>query len=448
MNSKNFTVFTKKIIFPFNKSIKVDSDKSISIRSFLIASISNDISLIKNALESDDVKATISVLKQLGIKIIKKDKSYLVYGKGLGSFSCKKGTILDCQNSGTLSRLLIGILSTTQNIDVIIQGDHSLNKRNMTKLLKPMEEFGATFLPKEKKNFPLRLISSAMPIGIKYTSDVSAQIKSAVMLAGLNSFGDTEIIEKKKSRNHTEKFLEKYSNAIKIKNSKNKIIEIFGKKSLNNFKIDVPGDPSSAAFFVALAILSKKTKLKIKNVEINERRIGFYELLIKAGAKIKFKNIRTKSLEKVADLEIKSSKIKPINASNEYYVKTADEYPILCVIASLTKGISKFKGVADLVNKESNRILEMKKILSQIGVKCQTNKNEIKIFGQEKINIKNKIIKVPNLGDHRICMSTLILSLITGVPSKIKNFETVKTSSPNFLKIVKYLGGKFEIRKK
>jgi len=169
--------------------------------------------------------------------------------------------------------------------------------------------------------------------------------------------------------------------------------------------------------------------------------------LKKHGAKIKFKNVKKINHEAVGDIEVQSSKLKAINASPKYYVLATDEYPILFVIAALTKGMSVFKGIEDLANKESNRIEEMKKILWQIGVKCQSTKNEMKIYGVTEIKKINTTIKVPNLGDHRICMSSVILSFVTGIKAEIKNFETVRTSSPSFLEIIKSLGGEFEIKK-
>ena len=448
MPLKSFTLYTNSYIGSFKKTIKVDSDKSLSIRSFLIGAISQDISRVKNVLESEDVYSTISCLKKLGVKVSKSGpKSYLIYGKGLGSLFAKKNLHLNFGNSGTLARLLIGILSTTPDIDIRIQGDHSLNKRSMKKLIELMSEFGAEFLPKNKFNFPLKFISTEMPIGINYKSRVSAQLKSAVMLAGLNSFATTEIIEIEKSRDHTENMLIKNSQAIKIVKGKKKIIKIFGKKHLDSININVPGDPSSAAFFTALTLLNKNSILKIKNVGLNSTRIGFYELLKKCGAKIKFKNLKKNNEEIYGDIYVESSKIKPIKASKEYYVKATDEYPILFVIAALTKGISIFRGINDLANKESDRIKEMQTILKQVGIKTVATKDGIKIYGKTFIENKNKKINVPDLGDHRICMSTLILSLITGVKTKINNFETVYTSSPSFLKIIKSLGGKFEFQK-
>ena len=275
---------------------------------------------------------------------------------------------------------MIGILSTTPNIDLKIKGDHSLNKRNMKKLIDLMSEFGANFFPKNKFKFPLKMISSNFPVGIKYKAGVSAQLKSAVILAGLNSYGDTTIIEHEKSRDHTENILSLNSKTIKIKNKKKKIIIVKGKRNLKPIKISVPGDPSSAAFFTALALLRKGSSLKIKNIGLNPTRIGFYNLLKKHNAKIKFINKKKKNNELYGDLIIESCNLKPIKASKNYYVNSTDEYPILFIIAALTKGISVFKGIEDLANKESNRIKEMQKILNQIGIKTIYVRNELKIF--------------------------------------------------------------------
>ena len=448
MQSKSFSIKVKNKIRPFKKIIKVDADKSLSIRSFLIGSICQDVSIANNILESEDVKSTIQACKKLGVKIVRlKTGSYKIFGKGLGSLYAKKNLTIDCGNSGTLGRLLLSILATTPNIEINITGDKSLKKRNMKELIDLMSEFGATFLPKGKYNFPIKLISSEMPIGINYQAGVSAQLKSAVILAGLNSYGITKILEKNKSRDHTENLLQKNSQAIKIKKGKEKIISIFGKKTLESINVVIPGDPSSAAFYTALTILNKDSSLKIQKVGLNPTRIGFYELLKKNGTKIVFKNKKKNNNEIYGDIYIKSSKIKPIKASEEYYVKATDEYPILFVISALTKGMSTFKNIGGLKNKEADRIKEMQKILKQVGVKSILSKNELKIFGKGMINASDKKINLPNLGDHRIAMSAFILAILTGAKTKIKNFETVFTSSPSFLRIMKQLGAKFEVQK-
>tara|TARA_B100001057_G_scaffold169578_1_gene170315 strand:+ start:2952 stop:4298 length:1347 start_codon:yes stop_codon:yes gene_type:complete len=448
MVSKKFNLKIANKISSFKKTIEVDSDKSISIRSFLIGAISQNISLVKNVLESEDVMSTIDCLKKLGVKITKKNKNeYQIFGKGFGSFFLKKKNIkLNFGNSGTLARLLIGTLSTTPGIKVNITGDDSLNKRNMKSLIDLMIKFGAYFLPKNKYNFPLTLISSQMPIGISYKSGVSAQLKSAVILAGLNSYGSTKIIEIHKSRDHTENMMLNNSQTIQIKKNKNNIITISGKKYLNPFKIDVPNDPSSAAFFSALTLLNENSFLKIKRVGLNKTRTGFYELLKKQGAKIKFKNLKKNNNELIGDVYIESCKLKPIYASKKIYASMTDEYPILFVMAALINGTSTFNGISELANKESNRIIEMQKVLDQIEIKSKISYNNFKIYGKGMIDAKNKIINVPALGDHRICMSSFILALLTGAKTKIKNFETVYTSSPSFLKIMRILGAKFEIQ--
>ena len=448
MSSKSFNLTANNKIQSFKKVIEVDPDKSISIRSFLIGAISYNISSVKNVLESEDVLSTIKCLKILGVRIKKqKSKNYLIYGKGLGSLFAKKNTTLNFGNSGTLARLLIGILSTTPDIKVKLKGDNSLNKRSMKKLILLMSDFGATFLPKNKFFFPLKLNSTDLPICIKYKAGVSAQLKSAVIFAGLNSYGNTEIMEKEKSRDHTENLLKKNSQTIKVINGKERRIKIFGKKYLNPIDINVPGDPSSAAFFSALTLLNKGSSIKIKNVGLNPTRIGFYKILKNQGAKIKFKNLKKRNNETSGDILVLSSKIKPIRASKKYYVNSTDEYPILFIIAALTEGTSIFEGIKDLANKESNRITEMQKVLSQIGIKTASSKDKLKIYGKGIFDASNKKINVSNLGDHRICMSSFILAILTGANISIKNFETVYTSSPSFLKLMKTLGAKFEIQK-
>ena len=450
MPKRSYSVLFKNKIKRFKKVTNVDPDKSVSIRSFLIGSISHGISEVKNVLESEDLFSTIDCLKKLGVKIKKSGKkNYRIYGKGLGSLYIKKNSLLNCGNSGTCARLLIGILSTTPGIEVRIKGDKSLNKRNMLKLIKIMNEFGAEFHPKNKFNLPLKMISSAMPTGIVYKTGVSSQLKSAAILASTNAYGQSTIVENKnfESRDHTENILLKNSNILKIRRKKNKnIMKISGKGNLECIKLSVFGDPSSAAFPAAITMLTPNSYLKIKNVGLNPKRTGFYRLVKMHGAKITYKNVRKNNInELVGDICIKSSKLKPIRANAKVYPSMPDEYPILFVIAALTPGVHVFKGISELSNKESSRAHEIKKILNQIGIKCKLTRDEMKIFGTKKI--KRKLIKVSSLADHRICMSSAVLSLVTSCPAHIKGFETVNTSSPSFLEIIKTLGGKFEIKK-
>ena len=443
MNSKKFNVFLNSKINSYKKTIKIDSDKSLSIRSFLIGAISNNISLVSNILESEDVKSTISACRKLGVKIERvKPQSYKIYGKGLGSLFAYKNTNLNFGNSGTLARLLIGILSTTPNIEIKVSGDNSLNKRNMKELINLMSRFGAIFLPKNKYTFPLKLISSKMPIGISYKAGVSAQLKSAAIFAGLNSFGNTTIEEQIKSRDHTENLLMKNTQVINIKKNKKKIIKIFGKNKLSQINLNVSGDPSSAAFFTALTLLNPNSKIKIKNVGLNPTRLGFYKILKKQKAKLEFINVKKQNNELSGDILVQYCKLKPLRTLANMYPSTTDEYLLLFLIASLQNGVSVFKGISELANKESSRAEEMKKILSQIGVKCILTKNEMKIYGKGMIDASNKKVVVGNLGDHRIAMCAFLLAVLTNATTSIKNFETVFTSSPSFLKNYEITRGK------
>ena len=230
------------------------------------------------------------------------------------------------------------------------------------------------------------------------------------------------------------------------KKIKKKIIKIFGKKKLDSINVNVSGDPSSAAFFTTLTLLNPNSSLKIKNVGLNSTRIGFYKILMKQKAKIKFINLRKQNNELTGDILVKSSKLRPIKTPPEIYSSTTDEYLLLFLIASFQNGISIFKGISGLANKESSRAHEMKKILNQLGVKCMLNKNIMKIYGNGMINASKKKILVNNLGDHRVAMCAFILAVLTNAKTLIKNFETVFTSSPSFLKIMTDLGAKFEIQ--
>lgn len=446
MVSKHFSVIFNDKINKFNKKIVVDSDKSISQRSFIIGSICEGISKVKNVLESQDIHSTIECLRKLNCKIQKVSRgNYKIYGKGLGSYHCKKNTILDFGNSGTAARLLgFGVCSTNPNLRIKLTGDKSLKKRNMKKVIKAVENLGASFIPKNKFKFPITLISSEIPVGFKFYNGISSQIKSAVILGAVNSFGKTTIVERIKSRDHTEKILLHNHKSVKVKKGKKNVIIINGKKSLKPFNLFVPSDPSSASFYAALCLLNKNSKIILKNVQINPTRIGFFNIMKKHNGNINFKNKKIIGNETVADIHVKSSNLQSLRVTKKFFVSCQDEYPLMFAISCLLPGISIFKGIGDLANKESNRIKEMEKILKSIGIKVISSKNEMKIYGSPKLDRKNKKIKISGVYDHRILMSAAILSLLTGIRSKLQNFEQVGTSCPNFLSSISKLGGKFE----
>ena len=445
---KKFSVSVNKKIEKFNKKIEIPGDKSCSIRAILFASQCIGISRIKNLLESEDVLNCINALKaSLGVKIIKKNNIYQVYGNGLNSFKLKKKIIkIYAGNSGTFARLLFGLLSTHPG-KFYIYGDQSMNKRDFTRVTQPLKKIGAFFYPQNKKTLPLTIEGTSIPLAQKHTEKRgSAQVKGLILMSALSTPGITTIEEKKISRNHTELFLKKINADIKVKKlKKGNLISLRGQKNLYSFDYTVGSDPSSAAFLISLTLLTPGSKLVIHNVICNDTRIFYLKILKKVNANIKINNLRKVSGEFVGSVTVSSSKLNPIIISKNIG-KFIDELPILFVIAALTKGVSKFKGIGDLKNKESNRLLESKKILVQAGIKCKITKNSMIIYGKDKIETQNKSIVTKTKGDHRICMSAAILSLATGIKAKIKNFETVNTSFPGFIPLIKNLGGKIVVK--
>ena len=443
--NKKISVSIKKKINKFNKTINIPGDKSCSIRAILFASQCVGLSKIKNLLESEDVLNCVKALKILGVKIIKNHNLYTVYGNGLGSFKSNKKMKIWLGNSGTLTRIICGFLATHPG-KFYLYGDKSMNKRDMSRIISPLEKVGAAFYPKGKKNLPLTIQGTSMPLAQHHVEDIgSAQVKSSLLASFLNCPGISTIEEKKISRDHTEILLQKINADIKIKKlKKGNLIFLRGQKNLYSFNYTVGSDPSSASFLIALALLTQDSKLTIHNVLCNPTRLGFIKALKeKMNANIKIKNLKKVSGELMGSVVVKSSKLKSINLSKGIGT-IIDELPILFIISALTNGVSKYKHIGELKNKESNRILESKKILIQAGIKCKTTKDSVTIYGNDKMITKNKTILVTTLGDHRICMSAVIFSLVTGIKTKIENFETVNTSFPGFISLIKYMGGKID----
>ena len=441
---KKFSVLLNKKIKKFNKTIKISADKALSIRAAILASQCMGISKIKNLLESEDVLNCLSALRILGIKIVKSKNVYKIYGNGLSSFKIKnKLTKICVGNSGTTARLLCGLLSTCPG-KFYLYGDQSMNKRDMSRIINPLEKIGAFFSPKGKKTLPFIIEGTDMPLAQTHIEHLgSAQLKSCLLLASLNTPGISTVEEKKISRNHSEIFLKELNADIKIKKIKNEnLISLRGQKNLYAFNYTVSSDPSSAAFLIALTLLTSNSKLIMHNVLCNPTRIGFIKVLKeKMKANIKIKNLRKISGELVGSIIVKSSSLKSINCPKELVPSLIDELPILFIISSLTKGVSKFKQVGELSKKESNRLEESRQILIQAGIKCKSTKDSMTIYGKDNLNFQNKSIVIRTRGDHRICMSAVIFSLVTGIKTKINNFETVNTSFPKFISLIKSLGG-------
>ena len=443
---KNISVLTKNKISKYNKKIIVDPDKSISHRCYIIASQCLGISKIKG-LNSDDVRTTINALKKLGIKIIKKKSFDFVHGSGISGFKKFSGT-LNFQNSGTSARSFLGILSCFPHT-VKIDGDSSLKLRPFKRLTDYLEKIGATIThPKNKKyTLPIKICGTKdwSLAQSHYLKIPSAQIASALIYAGIQTQGITEIIETSLTRDHTQRLLQSLGADINIIEKKGKrITRIKGLKEMHRFSINVPADPSSACFFVVQTLLARNSSLLIKNVCISKSRIGFIKILKIMGGKIKILRKRKYFGEEVGDLFVKSSKLKGINCPASFVVSAIDDLPAIWLASGLAKGKSYFKGISELRYKESDRIKTMSQSLNNIGIKTITTNDTIKIYGDPNIKPK-KIVKVSSNLDHRIAMTNFVAGQITGSKIWIKNFETVSSSFPNFLKLQKQIGAKYEI---
>jgi 3-phosphoshikimate 1-carboxyvinyltransferase len=380
----------------------------------------------------------MNALRKFGVDIIKRGKDYYVYGLVVGGLREYNGTI-NCGNSGTTARLLMGLLSTYP-ITINFTGDKSLSKRPMGRVINLLREFGANALPENKNTMPFKFLGSYVGLQNDQKLNVpSAQLKSAWCLAALNTKGISTLEERFETRDHTEIML-KYLNAnIKVKKLKNKkIISIFGKTPIDAKDISVPGDISSATFMIILALISKNSKVIIKNVLLNPTRTGILDVLKKMKAKMKIKNKKTICGELVGDIEAKSSNLKAAVVPEKMAPRLIDEYPILFIAACFAKGTSQFKGIEELRVKESDRIQSMELGLEPLGVKISSTKNSVKITGTNSFKL-NKKIKIDAKGDHRIAMSFYILSKVLNKPFKIQDFNYVKTSFPSFIKTINKL---------
>ena len=430
-------IILKKKIFSFKKKISIPGDKSISIRWVLISSLANGVSKAKNLLMSEDVLTTIRAIKKFGVKVIIKKDLCIIHGIGIDGYKYKKNISINAGNSGTLGRLISGILIDTP-FPIKIIGDKSLSRRDFKRVADPLSKFGASFDLHKNYNLPLVIQGSKKLKPIRFFENRgSAQCKSSVLFAGIKTKGKT-IIKAKKSRNHTELIFKHLRLPIKIKKNKNfDLIEIEKVKKINPLNYKIPSDISSGAFFIALTVLSKKSQLIIRNVNVNQTRIGINAILKKMGVKITLLNKKIYKQEPIADILIKSpKKLKSINCPPELNSKAIDEFLIIFLIAAKAKGISYFKNLDELNKKESPRLKWGSKILRMMGIKVITTKNSIKIFGNPKLEINKKIVIQKYLKDHRVFMTSVIAALSFGGEWHIHDKDSIQTSFPSFLKII------------
>jgi 3-phosphoshikimate 1-carboxyvinyltransferase len=433
-------IILKKKISDFNKKILIPGDKSISIRWVLISSIADGVSKAKNLLMSEDVLAAINAVRKLGVRVVINKNICKIHGVGIKGLKYKKNLVINAKNSGTLGRLITGILIDTP-FPIKIIGDKSLSKRDFKRIAEPLSKFGASFKLNNKCNLPLIITGSQKLKPIKfYEKKGSAQCKSSVIFGGIKTNGKT-VIKAKKSRNHTELLLKYLKLPIKVKERKNfDLIEIKKVNKIKPITYQIPSDISSGAFFIALTVLSKNSQIIIKNVNVNSTRIGIIEILKKMGVKILLFNKKIYKGEPIADIFVKSpKKLKSINCPSKLNSGALDEFLVIFLIAAKAEGISFFKNLNELNKKESPRLKWGSKILKMMGVKIITTRNSIKIFGNPRLKINKKIVIQKYLKDHRVFMTSVIAALSFGGEWHIHDKDAVQTSFPNFLKIINIL---------
>ena len=416
---------------------KIPGDKSISHRSIIIPSISNGVCEISNILKSDDVLHTLNAFKAMGVNIIENEEKIIIQGKGLNSLRESKNQIY-LGNSGTSARLLTGLLSS-QKFKSILTGDRSLSNRPMKRISDPLIKMNAK-INTTNGSLPLTIRSSNLvPVNIDLKIP-SAQIKSGLLLAALNTKGETNITESKVTRDHTEIMLESFGANIEIKKIDNKkIIKIIGQKELIPKNINVPNDLSSSAFFIVSALINDNSHIKLKNINNNPTRNGLILALKKMGAKIKILNERTNNNEKVCDIEVLSSDLNGCELGPEFADLMIDEYPILAIAASFANSPSIFRGLKELRVKESDRLKLILLNLESCGVDCKSVNDDLFINPSKKYKIKKNFIKTDF--DHRIAMAFCIMGTKIG-PLIIESSDSINTSFPTFKDELNRLGGK------
>ena len=423
--------------------VEVPGDKSISHRSLIFGAMALGKTEISGLLEGQDVLDTAKAMEAFGASVTNHgDGNWTVHGVGVGGFSEPDG-VIDCGNSGTGVRLIMGAMAT-HDMTATFTGDASLNKRPMARVTDPIALFGAEAYGRKGGRLPMTIVGAKHPVPVRYTVPMpSAQVKSAVMLAGLNAPGETVIIEKEATRDHTERMLVGFGAEVNVETSaEGRVITLQGYPELKPQTISVPRDPSSAAFPVCAALITEGSDILVPNIGLNPTRAGLYTTLREMGADLVFENERIEGGEPVADLRAKfSPNMKGIEVPPDRAASMIDEYPILSVVASFAEGDTIMRGVKELRVKESDRIDAMAKGLRTNGMDIDEGEDWWIVHGKGMGNVPGGGLAETFL-DHRIAMSFLILGMGSEKPVRIDDGGPIVTSFPNFEPLMTTLGAK------
>ena len=410
--------------------LKLPGDKSISHRAIMFSAMAEGNSIVRNYLNSADVNSTINCFRELGCVIKQVDTDLNIKGMGYKKFT-KPSKELDADNSGTTTRLISGILSA-QDFESTIIGDESLSKRPMSRIVDPLSQMGAILKPSKDGTLPLKIFPSQNLHSIEYEMKIaSAQVKSAVLLAGLYLDEETIVVENSKTRNHTETLL-----GLRVDESANKS-KIFVSKADYPIAKEyiVPSDISTASFFIILTLLTNNSKLRLKNILLNETRIGILKILKLMNADITIENEVEYNGEKSGDLVIQSCELKNVEIAEDIIPNIIDEIPILSVAGIFANGNFVIRYAKELRFKESDRISAMCKNYKKLGLNCNEYDDGFEVFGE----IANSNVLIETYDDHRIAMAFSVLGMLTDKAISINNFECVGVSNPEFLNQIRII---------
>jgi 3-phosphoshikimate 1-carboxyvinyltransferase len=412
-----------KKIKSVNCTLRLSGDKSISHRALLISSLANGKSVLRNLSKGEDVNSTIHCLRALGVEVNFSNNNYLVNGNGYKGYQ-KPSVVLNAGNSGTTARLLTGILAA-QNFDSVISGDTSLSSRPMKRIIDPLMQMGAKIESNDRK-LPLKIFPTDKQIAIKYNMPVaSAQVKSAILFTGLHLDDETTVIEILPTRNHTENLL-----GLKVVKENNKIISSVSRTNYpEQNEYFIPGDISSAMFFVVLALLTKNSELIIKDVSLNSTRTGALNILKQMGGQIEIVERGKTKNELFGELVVRSSDLQNININKEIIPFIIDEIPVLTIAGIFAEGQFSIRGASELRVKESDRIKSICVNLRKIGLEVEEYDDGFSVGG----NIKPASESFESFRDHRIAMAFSILASVIYNVGQVNNFECVNISNPDFL---------------
>lgn len=418
---------------PIHGTIQVPGDKSISHRAVMFGAISKGRTIVDGFLMGDDCLHTISCFKSLGVSIKEEHNQIIIDGQGLDGLK-EPPMILDVGNSGTTIRLILGILAG-RPFHSVLTGDASINKRPMARVVHPLREMGAMISGREDGNFAPLAVNGRNLKAFSYQTPVaSAQVKSALLFAGLQAQGTTTITEPALSRDHTERMIKAFGGQIETKGTTH---TIEGGQQLRGCHIQVPGDISSAAFFIALALLVPDSDITITNVGINPTRIGIINVLKRMGASIQLENERLSHYEPVADLRIQNSNLKGITIGGDDIPSLIDEIPIIALIALRANGKTVIQDAAELKVKETNRIDTVVSQLKNLGATIEATEDGMIIYGDPSQTLTGG--KVASFGDHRIGMMLAIASSIATSQLELEQSEAISVSFPTFNETLEYL---------